>query len=79
MCGAFLGSPSSVAPPPPPPPPRIATARQPRLADEGVRKAQEDVQGKARRFAGLRGGTLLTGAGGLQTQASGQKKTLLGA
>lgn len=78
MCGAFLGSPSSTIPAPPPPPPRIAT-RQPRLADEGVRKAQEDTQSRARQFAGLRGGTLITGGGGLQTQASTQKKTLLGA
>lgn len=78
MCGAFLGSPSSALPAPPPPPPRVATTRQPRLADEGVRKAQEDTQSRARQF-GARGGTLITGAGGLQTQASGQKKTLLGA
>jgi hypothetical protein len=80
MCvGGLFSSPSTPSlPPPPPPPTRAATARQPRLADEGVRKAQEDVEGKAKRFAGLRGGTLLTGSGGLQTQASGQKKVLLG-
>ncbi len=79
MCGAFLGSPSTALPSLPPPPPRTPVTRQPRLADEGVRKAQEDTQSRARQFAGTRGGTLLTGAGGLQTQASGQKKTLLGA
>ncbi len=75
MC-IFGGSPSV---PSIPPPPRAPVIRQPRLADEGVRKAQEDVKDKARKFAGLRGGTLITGPGGLQTQASGQKKTLLGA
>lgn len=74
MC--FGGSPSTPAPPPPPP--RAPTIRQPRLADEGVRKAQTDVERRNRQFAGLRGGTLLTGPGGLTTTASTQKKTLLG-
>lgn len=77
MCGSFFGGSPSTPSLPPPPPTRVAI-RQPRLADEGVRKAQEDTQNRARQFAGLRGGTLITGAGGLQTQASGQKKTLLG-
>ncbi len=65
------------------PPPPIITAppiiRQPRLADEGVRKAQSDVERRNRQFAGLRGGTLLTGPGGLSTTANTSKKTLLGA
>lgn len=74
MC---LGS-SSSPPPPPPPPPRPPTIRQPRLADEGVRKAQSDVEERNRRFAGLRGGTLLTSPGGLSTAANTQKKILLG-
>ncbi len=75
MC--FGGSPSP--PSPPPPPPRLPTIRQPRLADEGVRKAQSDVEERNRRFAGLRGGTLITGPGGLSTTANTAKKTLLGA
>ncbi len=58
--------------------PTIVT-RQPRLADEGVRKATDSTKDFARRLAGLRGGTLVTGAGGLSTEANTQKKTLLGA
>lgn len=67
--------------PPPPPPPTLAIAKtrsQPKLASEGVRKAQSDTEKKARQFAGTRGGTLVTGASGLTTQASTVKKTLLG-
>ena len=75
MC--FGGSPSTPAPPPPVP--RLPTIRQPRLADEGVRKAQSDTERKNRQFAGLRGGTLVTGPQGLTTAANTAKKTLLGA
>lgn len=74
MC--FGGGPSIPAPPPPVPRP---ITRQPRLADEGVRKAQSDTEARNRQFAGLRGGTLITGPGGLSTTANTQKKTLLGA
>ncbi len=70
------GAPS---PPPPPAPVIRPVIRQPRLADEGVRKAQSDTEARNRQFAGLRGGTLLTGPGGLSTTANTQKKTLLGA
>ncbi len=74
MCGGG-GAPK----PPPPPPPIPAVAKsQPKLADEGVRKAQSDTKDKARQFAGTRSGTLLTGPGGLSTEANTQKKTLLG-
>lgn len=76
MC--FSSPPS--APPPPPPPPvvrRTATKRQPRLADEGVAKARSDSRRRQVAFAN-RGGTLVTGAGGLFTTASTQKRTLLG-
>ena len=68
-------------PPLPPPVPAIAksvTPSQPKLASEGVRKAQSDTEKKARQFAGTRGGTLVTGASGLTTEASTQKKVLLG-
>jgi len=76
MCGG--GSPS-IPPPPPPPTPAIArTPSQPKLASEGVRKAQSDTETKARQFAGTRGGTLVTGSSGLSTAANTQKKTLLG-
>ncbi len=73
MCG---GGPSAPAPPPRVP---IAVKSQPKLADEGVRKAQSDTRDKARQFAGTRSGTLVTGAGGLTTDANTTKKTLLGA
>ncbi len=76
MCGSFFGGGGSPSPPPVPVAPVVR--RQPRLADEGVRKAQEDVKDRARRFAAL-GGTLVTGGGGLATEANTQKKTLLGA
>lgn len=73
------GAPSTPSPPPPPPPPAIPKTRsQPKLSSEGVRKAQSDTEDKARRFAGTRGGTLVTGPGGLSTDANSQKKTLLG-
>lgn len=71
MCG---GAPSTPTPPPPP----AAPPRQPRLADEGVRKAREDAK-KRNRMAGARSQTLLTGPQGLTTTANTQKKTLLGA
>ncbi len=76
MCGNIFNPPSS---PSSPPVPRIPVRRQPRLADEGVRKAQSDLEQRNRQFAGLRGGMLQTGAGGLSTTANTQKKTLLGA
>ncbi len=74
MCGMFGGGPSKpdVVPIEP-----IPVRKQPRLADEGVRKAQDDVNKNAK-GAALRGGTLLTGAGGLGGAANSQKKTLLG-
>ena len=75
MCGNLFSSPSR---PSPPPIPSVSPAhRQPRLADEGVRKARSDIQNRAR--AAVAGGTLLTGPGGLTTTANTQKKTLLGA
>lgn len=72
---------SAPKPPSPPPVPAIAkpvTRSQPKLASEGVRKAQSDTEKKARQFAGTRGGTLVTGASGLTTGANVQKKVLLG-
>ena len=74
MC--FGGSPS--APPPPPPPAIVKTPAQPKLASEGVRKAQSDAENKAKQVAATRGGTLITGPGGLLAPALTQKKTLLG-
>lgn len=74
---SFFSPPS---PPPPPPPPVVRpaiTRKQPRLADEGVRKARDEQARKAKRAAAL-GGTLLTGPGGLTSTANLQKKTLLG-
>tara|TARA_Y100000310_G_scaffold46287_1_gene43001 strand:+ start:45 stop:296 length:252 start_codon:yes stop_codon:yes gene_type:complete len=78
------GAPSIPAPPPPPPvvqppPPTPATRSQPKLADASVKKAKSDVENKARRFAGTRGGTLVTGPTGLETVANTEKKSLLGA
>ncbi len=76
-----MSSPFSASKPSlPPPVPAIAktTRSQPKLTSEGVRKAQSDTEKKARQFAGTRGGTLVTGAGGLTTEANIQKKTLLG-
>lgn len=76
MCGSFFSSPS---PPPPPPPVRVepVVSRQPKLSDEGVRKAADDVRKRARLLS-QRGGTLVTGSGGLATTPNIQKKTLLG-
>jgi hypothetical protein len=74
MCGG--GAPSIPAPPPVPAVPK--TLSQPKLTSEGVRKAQSDTKERARKFAGTRGGTLLTGPGGLSTEANTQKKSLLG-
>lgn len=73
MC---VGGPSVSAPPPPPEPP-APPRKQPRLADEGVRKAREDSTTRNRRANSLNG-TLVTGAGGLTSAANTQKKTLLG-
>ncbi len=83
MCAGPIAPSAPSIPAPPPPPPltpavKKATPSQPKLASEGVKKAQTDTENKARQFAGTRGGTLITGAGGLQTQANTAKKTLLG-
>lgn len=78
MCGGAPSAPSAPAPPPPTPAIPRATPSQPKLTSEGVRKAQTDTEKKARQFAGTRGGTLVTGPGGLSTTANTQKKTLLG-
>jgi hypothetical protein len=77
MCGGGPSIPD--APPPPPVTPAVAKTRsQPKLTSEGVRKAQSDTKDAARRFAGTRGGSLVTGPGGLSTEANTQKKSLLG-
>ncbi|MAE81428.1 MAG: hypothetical protein CMB80_01740 [Flammeovirgaceae bacterium] len=79
------GGPSIPPPAPLPPPPVVtpqptpATPSQPKLADASVKKAKSDVEKRARQFAGTRGGTLITGPSGLETDANIEKKTLLGA
>ncbi len=73
MCGGGGSKPK-----PPPPIPATPKTRQPKLADEGVRKAQSDTREKARQYAGTRSGSLVTGSGGLSTEANTQKKSLLG-
>ncbi len=75
MCMGGGSSPSPPPPPPPPPEPQVELKR-PKLMDEGVRKAREEAT--KRRAAFARSGTLLTGAGGLSSDANTQKKTLLG-
>ncbi len=52
-------------------------AAVPRLADAGVRAARDSAISERRRSAG-RAGTLLTGGGGLQSNASTTFNTLLG-
>jgi len=75
-----FSTPSEPAPPPAPVvrttpklPPK--TSRDPSTA---INKARDTQRNKARAVA-ARGGTLVTGAGGLSGAASTQKKTLLGA
>lgn len=63
---------------PPPPPPREPLRRQARLATEGVAVARTDERTRAQLAFAQRGGSLITGAGGLATQANTQKVTLLG-
>ncbi len=72
----MCGNPFASKPDPPPLAKPIPVRKQPRLADEGVRKAGEDTRDRARRIAGS---TLLTSPGGLSTSANTNKKTLLGA
>lgn len=52
-------------------------AQTPRLPDEGVRLARADELSRRRRSAG-RASTILTGAGGVTTQANTTGNTLLG-
>jgi len=72
MCGGglFGGGPTPATP-------VIPIRSQPKLADEGVRKARKDTEKKAKAGSN-RGGTLITGPGGLSGEASTQKKVLLG-
>lgn len=76
MCGSWFSPPS---PPSPPPPVRVepVVSRQPKLADEGVRKAADTINKRAK-LSLQRGGTLITGPGGLSTIPNINKKTLLG-
>ncbi len=66
------------APPPPPAPVREPIRRAARLPDEAVGKARTEERSRAQLAFARRGGTLITGPGGLQTTASTQKATLLG-
>lgn len=81
MCFSNPFSPSTPSPPPAPPPVAARepiSRRQATLATEGVAVAREDERSRARLAFANRGGTLLTGAGGLSTTAATQKATLLG-
>lgn len=75
--GNLFGSNDPVQPVSQPLPVVPQTIRQPRLADEGIRKARTEEERK-RKAAAQRGGTLITGPAGLQTTATTTKKTLTG-
>jgi hypothetical protein len=79
MCFSSPSAPSPApAPPPPPPIVRQPSRRQATLATEGVAVAREDERSRAQLAFARRGGTLITGPGGLTSQANTQKVTLLG-
>lgn len=63
---------------PPPPVLRKPARRQATVASKGVAVAREEQRTRAQLAFARRGGTLVTGAGGLQTTASTQKAVLLG-
>lgn len=76
-----FSSPSTPSPPPIVAPivavPKLPPKR-PRDANAAIRKVGDTQKNKARAFA-ARGGTLVTGVGGLTEPVSTRKKTLLGA
>ncbi len=75
-----FSSPSTPSPPPVPIIPAVAKAPPQALRgpSQAIRKTRDTQKNKARALA-ARGGTLVTGPGGLSGAASTQKKTLLGA